>query len=189
MSKRICTIEGCSNPHVARGWCKKHYYYWHRNGDPLLVKRFDDPIEAIKHRTEWQGDCLVWKGTLTNDGYGRIKVNGKLHNVHRLVYETERGMVHSNQFIDHECSNPACVNINHLRVATISENNSYLSGAQANNKNSGIRNVYRARDKFYVRVRKNGQAHYFGVYDTAEEASTVAEQARKEVFGDFAGKG
>jgi HNH endonuclease len=35
---RPCSVPGCDRPHVARGWCKLHYYRWKRAGDPLLVR-------------------------------------------------------------------------------------------------------------------------------------------------------
>lgn len=35
MGKRTCTIEGCDNKEVARGWCNKHYLRWGKHGDPL----------------------------------------------------------------------------------------------------------------------------------------------------------
>jgi len=33
-----CTIEGCTRPVDARGWCKSHYGGWRRHGDPLAVE-------------------------------------------------------------------------------------------------------------------------------------------------------
>lgn len=30
-----CTIVGCTQEVVGRGWCRKHYSRWHRHGDPL----------------------------------------------------------------------------------------------------------------------------------------------------------
>lgn len=34
-AKKPCKIDGCDNPHVARGWCNKHYLRWyHRRHDP-----------------------------------------------------------------------------------------------------------------------------------------------------------
>lgn len=32
---RVCAIEGCGKPHVARGWCKSHWRRWKVYGDPL----------------------------------------------------------------------------------------------------------------------------------------------------------
>lgn len=35
MSKSTCSIDGCNNKVVARGWCNKHYLRWANHGDPL----------------------------------------------------------------------------------------------------------------------------------------------------------
>jgi hypothetical protein len=33
-----CTIDGCTNPHEARGWCLKHYKRWRKTGNPVKIK-------------------------------------------------------------------------------------------------------------------------------------------------------
>lgn len=33
-----CSISGCEGKHEARGWCKKHWYRWRRNGHPLKLR-------------------------------------------------------------------------------------------------------------------------------------------------------
>ena len=63
-------------------------------------------------------------------------------------------------------------------------------GATNQNKSSGIRNVYPTRNgKWFVRIVKMGVPHYFGTYVHIEDAIEVAENARKELFGEFAGRG
>ena len=32
-----CSVEGCAEKVLARGWCSKHYYRWRRNGHPEVV--------------------------------------------------------------------------------------------------------------------------------------------------------
>jgi hypothetical protein len=34
---RTCSIASCDGPHVARGWCEKHYSRWKRHGDTATV--------------------------------------------------------------------------------------------------------------------------------------------------------
>jgi hypothetical protein len=43
---KICTIENCSSPILARGWCRKHYLTWRRNGDPL--KKVDRAARMVR---------------------------------------------------------------------------------------------------------------------------------------------
>lgn len=35
MPTPTCSVDGCDNPHSARGWCNKHYQRAKRWGDPL----------------------------------------------------------------------------------------------------------------------------------------------------------
>jgi hypothetical protein len=50
---RLCSIDGCQRPHLARGWCNLHYKRWWENGDPLDAKvgyqPMDDPILRGTH--------------------------------------------------------------------------------------------------------------------------------------------
>lgn len=77
--------------------------------------------------------CLQWTGALCHGGYGRIKVDGRGLNAHRLAYELAFGPIPPGFFIDHLCHVPSncdggaclhrrCINPAHLALATPEEN-------------------------------------------------------------------
>ena len=74
------------------------------------------------------GDCLVWGGGKTSNGYGRFGIGSRTDNsrrlvsVHRHVYEDQFGPIPDGLEIDHLCRNPLCVRLDHLEVVTRREN-------------------------------------------------------------------
>lgn len=185
---KICIIEGCERPVLARGWCSAHHSRWLRHGDPLggAPARFSDTEERFAHNTKRRGDCLIWIGAISAGGYGRMYADGEMTMAHRYAWERVNGPIPEGLFVDHRdhCSR-ACVEVSHLRLATKAENGQNRSGASPNNASTGIRNVYPNHRGFQVKVAYK----YFGTYTTIEEASEVAERARREMFGEYAGRG
>jgi len=185
----VCKVYDCDKSCFGQGYCQTHHYRWRKHGDPLKLVQFHNPEDALESRTEWQGDCLVWTGYRDKRGYGRLAVNGKLMLAHRFAWEGVNGPIPAGKWLDHICWNTSCVNTSHLRIASSAENGSYLSGAYESNKSSGIRNVYPYKDKWIVKVTKIGVERYYGIHDTLDAAASIAEQARRDLFGDFAGRG
>ncbi len=66
--------------------------------------------------------CWLWTGYLTPDGYGRIQVNHRSRETHRVSYELFRGGIPHGMQIDHTCSTRSCVNPEHLTVVSKEEN-------------------------------------------------------------------
>ena len=186
---RKCSIDGCEKGgRLRRGWCDKHYWRWLTHGDPLKLKEPKDPKESFAEKTSWHGKCLLWTGARTNNGYGRLGIRGKFFLAHRYAWQAKNGQIPEGKWIDHTCHNRLCVNVEHLRLATHSENLANRSGPIANSSTK-IRNVYKEDTGWRVQIRKNGKAHYFGIYPSIEEAAKVAERERGNLFGEFAGKG
>ncbi|MCJ2085052.1 hypothetical protein MKK88_03455 [Methylobacterium sp. E-005] len=42
---RTCSIPGCQSPHLARGWCNRHYRRWWRYADPAVVRKPPAPVK------------------------------------------------------------------------------------------------------------------------------------------------
>lgn len=70
-----------------------------------------------------------------------------------------------------------------LRIDTVSENN---RNAQRKNTTTGLRGVYRHRDKFGARIRMDGKTLHLGVYETAELAAAKYIEAAQKYHGEFA---
>ena len=69
-----CSIEGCSERRVSRGWCAKHYQRFNRLGDPL------GPVRPYRGSS---GPAFVRPPRLCSvDGCGRGHVGRGLCRVH-----------------------------------------------------------------------------------------------------------
>ena len=89
-----------------------------------------------------EGDCWVWTGSLSRDGYGCFNLgNGRTANaVHRLTFEELRAPIPPGLVIDHLCRNRACVNPWHLDPVTNAVNTQRGLVSEANaarNRNHG----------------------------------------------------
>lgn len=193
MVPKICSIPECGKPLLARGWCAMHYKRWQTSGDnanwDAAEERYYDREQAFAARLKPSDGCIEWSGWISPSGYGKFKTGGKSVFAHRYAWERVNGPIPNGLVIDHACRNTACVNVDHLRLATQAENTRNLSGAKSNNKHSGARNVGRMGNRWRVRITKDGTVHAFGCYDTLEQARAVAEAGRAKLFGEFAGKG
>ena len=78
-------------------------------------------LSRVMMRVRKEGECLVWQGPL-QEGYGHIKIKGRLPGVHKAVYEAVFGEIPKGLVIDHLCRNRACCNPLHLEVVTSGEN-------------------------------------------------------------------
>jgi len=131
--------------------------------------------------------CWLWTGAPNADGYGQFRLNGATPMAHRVAWEWLRGPIPAGLFLDHDnpafgCRNPLCVNPEHLEPVTNAVNLQRRRGAQSNNLN-GHRGVTRlSNGRYQARAMLDGERHYGGMYDTAEEAGAAAESLRQRLY-------
>lgn len=80
------------------------------------------PLERIRLRSSSEGECMVYNGQRTADGYGIIRINRKHQVVHKVMWESVNGAIPEGMQLDHLCRNEPCWNPDHLEVVTPLEN-------------------------------------------------------------------
>jgi hypothetical protein len=83
-----------------------------------------DLLQRIYAKTDIDGDTMCFHYIGGNNGkqYGRMYAGGKMHSVHRLMYELFFGAIPADREVHHLCGTRNCCNIAHLALVTHREN-------------------------------------------------------------------
>lgn len=186
-SIRKCTLDGCEKLIHAKGLCQGHYTQQARGQvfRPLQARSHDLTLEQRMFKKVHKGGangCWEWTGATDRKGYGRIKISKRMRGAHRIAWEMANGPIPDGMDIDHRCANPSCVNPEHLRVVTRSQNNQHRTGPQKNSK-SGVRGVYwnTQRNAWQAHAKVNGRIYWGGLHPTVEAADAAARALRAEL--------
>jgi len=126
---RICSVPSCGNKHWAKGFCDRHYRRFVDHGDPLggriengaQRRYFETVVLAYTDRNL----CLFWPFKTVRKSGACLWVDGKFHQVSRLICERLYGPAPTERHqAAHSCGKGhlACVTPFHLRWATPEEN-------------------------------------------------------------------
>lgn len=182
-----CSFEDCPAHVIAKDLCPGHYSQVQR-GKPLkAIRRYASFADRFWARVDKSGECWIWTGFITHRGYGLASIVGAGGNetskqAHRIAYEIASGPITDGRVVDHLCHTRACCNPAHLRLATAKQNAEHRIGAQANNKSSGVRGVYRQAGKWRAMVRHNQRLISVGMFATIAEAEAAVIAKRNELF-------
>ncbi len=132
---RTCDVPECERRHLAKGYCKIHYYRVQRTGSPfgstkltleqrLNSRLVEGPVPEVDPSL---GPCLLWTGSLSKSarsgGYGYLNDGtGRRVYVHRVNYEAHVGPIPKGLEIDHLCRVRHCARPEHLEPVTRREN-------------------------------------------------------------------
>lgn len=125
-----CSVDGCDKLRDSKGLCDTHYRRFRKYGDPLIgaapTKQGD--VREFFHSvvSTYEGnDCLIWPYARSSAGYGKMKRNGKMREVHRLICEDAHGPAPTPEHeAAHSCGKGhlACVTKGHLSWKTAKGN-------------------------------------------------------------------
>lgn len=87
----------------------------------MAIKTIEDLLKFIS-KIEKENDCWIWSTGLNTRGYGKMKINNKSYQAHRLSYQLFNGKIPPHKVICHVCDNPPCVNPKHLWMGTQYDN-------------------------------------------------------------------
>jgi hypothetical protein len=82
------------------------------------VRRRTSPLERILAAVTPVDGCWIYTGGLNHDGYGRLKIDGKMQFAHRVVYTAAHGPVPDGKEVCHSCDVRSCVKPSHLFACT-----------------------------------------------------------------------
>ena len=127
-------------------------------------------------------------GTTYGPGYVGVTINGKRHQVHRIIWMMARGRW-PELHIDHINGNRTDNRIANLREATDAEN---LRNCRIHKDNgTGFKGIHfhKARGKYHAQIMTDGVKEHLGYFSTPQEAHAAYCAASDRYHGAFANHG
>lgn len=87
----------------------------------MTIKDYKEHLENNSEKIPFSG-CWLWLKAKHPDGYGSITYKKKPTKAHRVSYLEFIGPIPDGFFVLHSCDTPSCINPNHLRIGTASDN-------------------------------------------------------------------
>jgi hypothetical protein len=146
-----------------------------------------DPLtgEITRKRTNGVGKAGMRAGTIVENGYRHLRVDGHRALAHRLMWFYVHGYWPRAE-VDHINGDRDDNRISNLRLCCRSENN--MNSGIPRHNTSGFKGAYFStrRDHWVAEILVHRTKKYLGSFGSAAEAGAAYQAAAKEFYGDFA---
>lgn len=85
---------------------------------PIRLARYTDKNGPVPDYAPDLGNCWLWTGALSKEGYGKFCIDRKNRGAHVVAYEQVNGPVPDGLELDHLCRVRHCVRPSHLEAVT-----------------------------------------------------------------------
>jgi hypothetical protein len=120
-----------------------------------------------------------------NKGYRMVRLFGKEHPAHRLIWILHNGDIPYNFVIDHIDNNSLNNKIENLRLATYQQNSFNKSKSKnASSIHKGVVFIPKY-NKWQAQVQISGKSFYIGQFTSESEAKEAYDEVAKVIFGEF----
>ena len=190
---RKCTFVGCDKKHLAKGWCRPHYTRIVQKGQkPQPLSKRAEPTEDrfwAKVDVRDMNGCWLWLGYVSTSGYGKFRAFGTEY-AHRVSWHLFRGSIPKGMVIDHDhpkfgCSQPLCVNPDHLQAVSKGMNIARSRGDGLRKDNpTGHRGIGWdvSRQRYYATVSRDKVVHRRR-FASLQEAIEWRDDVYRQVYG------
>ena len=157
----------------------------HEAGTLIWKENVDIPTGRIRNmrNTRFAGKIA---GNVGVNGYREVRLLGRLHKAHRILWEMAHGPIPKGYGIDHIDGNPGNNRLLNLRLANQSENN--RNTGKPSHNTSGIKGVCfdKIQGKWMARIQHQGRTINLGRFQTKGLAAVARAKAAIRYHGEFA---